>query len=107
MHLLLSGPTGLVGSAVLQTMLTNASITKVTLLSRRDVAQAAGHSKCNVLIHKDFTSYPPETMEKLKDVDGVVWALGISSIGVPKPYVPYAVSWFGQRQGGERVEWKY
>ncbi len=86
MHLLLTGATGLVGSGVLHSMLSNPAVTKVSILSRREVKQAEGHEKARVLIHKDFTSYSPETMAQLKDLDGVVWALGISAIGVSKPY---------------------
>lgn len=87
MHLLLTGATGLVGSAVLQTMLTTPSITKITILSRRPVpqAEAAKSPKVHTIIHKDFASYPPSVMEDLKDVEGVVWALGISSTLVTKP----------------------
>ncbi len=102
MHLLLTGATGLVGSGVLHSMLTNPAVTKISILSRREVKQAEGHEKAAVIIHKDFTSYPPETVAQLKDVDGVVWALGISSIGVPKPYIPpFLISYYfpGSRNG--------
>ncbi|KAH7350589.1 hypothetical protein BKA65DRAFT_242008 [Rhexocercosporidium sp. MPI-PUGE-AT-0058] len=84
MHLLLTGATGLVGSAVLQTMLTTPSISKISILSRRPVAQAEGHSKANVIIHKDFAEYGTEVLNQLRDVHGVVWALGISSTKVGK-----------------------
>ncbi|KAL5322121.1 hypothetical protein ACEPPN_010090 [Leptodophora sp. 'Broadleaf-Isolate-01'] len=84
MHLLLTGATGLVGSAVLQTMLTTPSISKISILSRRPVAQAEGHSKVKVIIHKDFTEYGTDILDGLRDVQGVVWALGISSMKVGK-----------------------
>ncbi|KAH6675557.1 hypothetical protein B0J14DRAFT_366463 [Halenospora varia] len=84
MHLILTGATGLVGSGVLHSMLTNASVSKVSILSRRPVPLADGHSKANVIIHKDFSSYPSEVLEQLKDADGVVWAQGISMMQVPK-----------------------
>ena len=88
MHLVLTGATGLVGSAVLQQMLVTPSVSKVSILSRRPVAQAEGHSKVHVIIHKDYATYPPELLNQLKDVDGVVWAQGISSVSVSKPYFP-------------------
>ena len=84
MHLVLTGATGLVGSAVLQNMITMPTVSKVSILSRRPVAQAEGHEKVKVIIHKDYTNYPSEVMAQLKDVDGVVWAQGISSTLVGK-----------------------
>ncbi|PVH80519.1 hypothetical protein DL98DRAFT_459562 [Cadophora sp. DSE1049] len=84
MHLVLTGATGLVGSAVLQTMLTTPSISKISILSRRPVAQAEGHAKAKVIIHKDFAEYGEDVLEGLRDVKGVVWALGISATQVGK-----------------------
>jgi uncharacterized protein YbjT (DUF2867 family) len=78
MHLILTGATGLVGSGVLQAMLTSKAVTSVTILSRRPVLQAEGHEKVKVILHKDFSNYPPELLEKLKGAEGCVWALGIS-----------------------------
>lgn len=88
MHLILTGATGLVGSAVLQTMLTTPAITKISILSRRPVAQAEGHEKAHVIIHKDFGSYDSALMQELKSAKGVVWAQGKSAIGMAKEYVP-------------------
>jgi hypothetical protein len=88
MHLVLTGATGLVGSGVLQHMINASSVSQVSILSRRPVPQADGCAKCNVIIHKDFTSYSNELMAQLKDVDGVVWAQGISQTKVEKEYVP-------------------
>jgi uncharacterized protein YbjT (DUF2867 family) len=85
MHLVLTGATGLVGSAVLQQMIVNQSVSKVSILSRRPVAQAEGHEKVKVIIHKNYAEYPPQLLEQLKDVDGVVWAQGISATQVSKP----------------------
>ncbi|KAH8820824.1 hypothetical protein F5884DRAFT_61978 [Xylogone sp. PMI_703] len=84
MHLILTGATGLVGSGVLHSMITNSNVTKVSVLSRRPVAQAEGHSKVQVIIHKDFTKYEPTLLEELKGAEGCVWALGISSTQVGK-----------------------
>lgn len=94
MHLVLTGATGLVGSAVLHQMLTTPSVTKLTILSRRPVAQAEGHTKANVVIHKDFSNYGSEVMEGLKDVKGVVWAQGISVNSVDKECEPLSISLF-------------
>jgi uncharacterized protein YbjT (DUF2867 family) len=92
MHLVLTGATGLVGSAVLQQMLVSPTVSKVSILSRRPVAQAEGQEKVKVIIHKNYAEYPKEVLEQLKDVDGVVWAQGISSTLVSKPYVSSLLS---------------
>ncbi|PQE04754.1 nucleoside-diphosphate-sugar epimerase protein [Rutstroemia sp. NJR-2017a BBW] len=84
MHIILTGATGLVGSGVLQTMLINPSITKLSILSRRPVPQAENHNKANVIIHKDFTTYPESVLDQLKGAEGCVWALGISSVGMDR-----------------------
>jgi uncharacterized protein YbjT (DUF2867 family) len=84
MHLILTGATGLVGSAVLHHMINSPAITTVSVLSRRPVPQADGHPKVRVIIQKDFTKYPSEIMEKLKGAEGCVWAQGISATQVTK-----------------------
>lgn len=84
MHLILTGATGVVGSAALQYMLVTKSVTKVSILSRREVPMAEGHEKAQVIIHKDFNNYPPEVLEKLNGADGCVWALGVSQNAVDK-----------------------
>ncbi|KAG9238423.1 hypothetical protein BJ875DRAFT_502058 [Amylocarpus encephaloides] len=84
MHLVLTGATGLVGSGVLHHMINASSINQVSILSRRPVPMAEGHVKVKVIIHKDFTTYPSEVLNQLKDVDGVVWAQGISQTKVNK-----------------------
>ena len=86
MHLILTGATGLVGTACLHQMLINNAVTKVSVLSRRPVPMADGHSKMNVIIHKDYNNYPPEVMEKLKGATGCVWAQGVSATEVSKEY---------------------
>lgn len=84
MHLILTGATGLVGSAALRAMINRDSVTKISVISRRDVPQAAGCPKVQVLLHKDFEKYDSELIEKVKDANGVVWALGISQNVVAK-----------------------
>jgi uncharacterized protein YbjT (DUF2867 family) len=91
MHLVLTGATGLVGSAVLHAMLTTESITQITILSRRPVPMASALEskvKVKVILHTDYTSYPAEILEQLKDAHGVVWAQGCSQNDVDKKYGP-------------------
>ena len=86
MHLILTGATGLIGAGVLQHMLAAPEVTRVSILSRRPVALADGHSKAKVFIHKDFTSYSSALLDELKDANGCVWAQGISQNQVGKEY---------------------
>lgn len=90
MHLILTGATGLVGSAVLDAMIKTKDISKITLISRRPVpmAEDAGQpDRIKTIIHEDFTSYPPSLLDQVADATGCVWALGISQTQVSKEYV--------------------
>lgn len=89
MHLILTGATGLVGSSVLDAMLRSADIAKITILSRRPVpmAEDVKDPRIQVLIHENFQHYEPELLQKLKDADGCVWALGTSTTNVTEEYV--------------------
>jgi len=84
MHLILTGATGLVGAGVLHNMLNVPAVTKISILSRRPVPMAEGYPKANVIIHKDFTNYPPELLSQLEGAEGCVWALGVSVNDVNK-----------------------
>lgn len=84
-HLVLTGATGLVGSAVLHHMLENQQISRITILSRRAVKMAEGHEdKAKVVIHKDFKTYDQALLDELKDAQGCVWAQGVSQNDVSK-----------------------
>lgn len=86
-HLILTGATGLVGSAVLHHMLGDAAVSRVSILSRRPVDMAKGHEdKVKVIIHKDFSKYDQAVLEQLKDAQGCVWALGVSQNDVDAKY---------------------
>lgn len=89
MHLILTGATGLVGSAVLDAMIKTKDITKISIISRRPVkmAEDAKDPRINVILHKDFETYDRELLEKLKGAQGCVWALGVSQNAVGREYV--------------------
>jgi hypothetical protein len=38
--------------------------------------------KSRVIIHKDFSEYPPELMARIADHNACIWALGKSSSGI-------------------------
>jgi uncharacterized protein YbjT (DUF2867 family) len=89
MHLILTGGTGLVGSAVLDAMLKMKDISKISILSRRAVkmAEDAKDPRVNVIIHNDFTKYDAAVLKQLEGADGCVWALGIAQEQVSKESV--------------------
>jgi uncharacterized protein YbjT (DUF2867 family) len=92
-HLILTGATGLVGSGVLQQMLANESVSRISILSRRPVKMAEGHEgKAKVIIHKDFKTYDQALLDELKDAQGCVWAQGVSQNDVDKVSVTWTPS---------------
>ena len=80
MHIILTGATGLVGSAILHHMLSlpSGQIDKISILTRKPVPLAEGHPHVNVIFHQDFSTYPREILDQLTGADGCVWALGTS-----------------------------
>jgi NAD dependent epimerase/dehydratase family enzyme len=85
MHLILTGATGLVGTAVLDAMIRTKDITKISVLSRRPVKFT--DDRINVILHKDFASYDGDLLAKLQGAQACVWALGISQSEVSKESV--------------------
>ncbi|KAL5332195.1 hypothetical protein BJX70DRAFT_384856 [Aspergillus crustosus] len=79
-RLILTGATGLVGSATLNHILSlpKGEISALYILSRSPVPMAEGQPNVTVIEHKDFNEYPAELLEKLKGADGCIWAQGIS-----------------------------
>jgi uncharacterized protein YbjT (DUF2867 family) len=85
MHLILTGATGLVGTAVLDAMIKANNVTKISVLSRRPVKFT--DDRINVILHKDFTSYDSNIINQLHGAEACVWALGISQSEVSKESV--------------------
>lgn len=84
MHLILTGATGLVGSAVLDAIIKTKDVSKISILSRRPVKmpEDAKDPRINVILHKDFEKYDSELLRKLEGANGVVWARGINQSAV-------------------------
>lgn len=84
MHLILTGATGLVGTAVLDAMMKTPAVTQISILTRRPVpmVEAANNPRIKVIIHKDFAKYDPEVLKQLEGAAGCVWALGTSTTQV-------------------------
>ena len=120
-HIILTGATGLVGSAVLAQLLHSSTITRVSILSRRPIAATEGHKKANVIIQTDYSSYPQSVIDQLQDADGCIWAQGKSSVGMTeKDYTELTYDWplaaakaFGEMKGkdsssgGGRINFVY
>jgi len=81
-HILLTGATGHAGSGILAVALRSPAISHITIISRRPVSLAANNPKATVIIHQDFSSYPPDLLAKLHGITSCVWAQGISSVGI-------------------------
>ncbi|KAH9887271.1 hypothetical protein C8Q73DRAFT_713402 [Cubamyces lactineus] len=87
MRLILTGVTGVAGLAIYRAALSDSSVQKVTLLTRRPVPSWAklppnAEEKTETIIHKDFKSYPSDLAQRLAEHDGLVWALGRSAVGM-------------------------
>ncbi|KAL2823500.1 hypothetical protein BDW59DRAFT_97411 [Aspergillus cavernicola] len=86
MRLILTGATGLVGSAALNQILSlpAGEISALYILSRSPVPMAENQPHVTVITHKNFNEYPADLLEKLKGADGCIWAQGISQSQVSK-----------------------
>jgi nucleoside-diphosphate-sugar epimerase len=82
MKIVLTGSTGLIGSQILQECLSNPAITSVVALSRRELK--IQNSKLEVIIHEDFSTYPPALISQLADADACIYCLG-SNVPVSPP----------------------
>jgi hypothetical protein len=86
MHLILTGSTGLVGTAVLTHLLSlpTTQLSRLSILSRnKAIPLAANRPHVKIIEHSDFTNYPPSLLESLQGAHGVIWALGTSQNAVP------------------------
>ncbi|KXN89370.1 hypothetical protein AN958_05743 [Leucoagaricus sp. SymC.cos] len=72
MHLILTGATGTIGNSVLKQCLASPK------------GDDLDTTKADVIIHTNYTDYPPALLSKLKGSDGCIWAQGISQTQVPK-----------------------
>ena len=118
MHLILTGATGVVGSAVLNHIITHGTtshITKLTILSRNPSIPLLNTQKpppslqIDVIPHSDFLTYPTSLLSSLSDAEGLIWALGISQsqvsadeyITITRDYTLAAAKAFGSNPARE------
>ncbi|KAJ3556289.1 hypothetical protein NM688_g2104 [Phlebia brevispora] len=87
MRLLLTGATGVAGLNIYRAALTDPDVTSITILMRREMPSWAAvpsnaSQKTTTIVHKDFTSYPPDLVGRLVQHDACIWAMGKSSLGM-------------------------
>ena len=72
MRLILTGATGVVGSAALNHILSlpMGEISALYILSRSPVPAAENKENVTVIEHKNFNEYPPDLLKKLKGAGG-------------------------------------
>lgn len=71
MKLILSGPTGFIGSEILNQALADPSITSIIALSRKPLA--ISDPKLTVVIIDDFLTYSPDVLVQLAGADACIW----------------------------------
>ncbi|KAK9242621.1 hypothetical protein V1506DRAFT_64612 [Lipomyces tetrasporus] len=78
MKVILTGPTGYIGSEVLKQCILNPSITSIIALSRRNFEPpvADPEHKLRVIIHSDFTCFSPEVLAELGGAQACIYCLG-------------------------------
>jgi uncharacterized protein YbjT (DUF2867 family) len=72
-QLLITGVTGRIGSQVLAQALRLSSVSSVIALSRRPLPDLVRHSRLEVVVLGDFTSYSADVIAKLSKADGCIW----------------------------------
>jgi hypothetical protein len=76
MKLIVTGSTGLVGSALVRQCLASDQISHVVALSRRPLTlpeDITKSPKLTVILHDDFLHYPPELVAQLAGAEGCLW----------------------------------
>ncbi|KAL8853674.1 MAG: hypothetical protein Q9221_001485 [Calogaya cf. arnoldii] len=79
MKIILTGPTGHIGSNVLKAALAHPAITSIVAFSRRQlpISFADPQNKLKVIIQSDFTSYSDETLEACAGAEACIWGMGV------------------------------
>lgn len=71
MKVIITGATGRIGGAALQSALSNPTITTVVVLSRRDID--VQHAKLQTIVKKDYMQYTPEELGQLEGAEACIW----------------------------------
>lgn len=71
MKVIITGATGRIGGEALQTALSDSSITKVVVLSRRETG--IQHPKLETIIKKDYLQYTTGELAQLEGAEACIW----------------------------------
>lgn len=85
MKLVLTGVTGAAGIQIFRQAVLDATIMKITVLSRRALPSwmdIPENDKTEVIVLTDFLDYPSDLPARLAGHDACIWALGKSSMGL-------------------------
>jgi nucleoside-diphosphate-sugar epimerase len=76
MRVVITGATGLVGSAVVRQCIATQAITEALILTRKPLPRdISDNPKITVIIHEDFGSSPPELLTRLSGAEGCIWCV--------------------------------
>jgi hypothetical protein len=74
MKIIITGCTGLVGSALLRQCVASEAVSHVFVLARRPLPDHVAESpKVSVILHHDFSTYPPALLDQLAGAEGCLW----------------------------------
>lgn len=74
MKVIVTGSTGLVGSAVVRECIANDKITHAFVLSRKELPKdITENPKISVIIHEDFSTYPEHLLKQLEGAEACIW----------------------------------
>jgi nucleoside-diphosphate-sugar epimerase len=74
MKVIVTGATGRVGSQLVLHCIENSAITSVFVITRKPLPESTtSNNKVTVILHEDFSSWPPELLDKLSGAEGCLW----------------------------------
>lgn len=74
MKVIVTGCNGLVGSALVRQCIANDNISHVFALTRKPLDEAVAKStKVTVILHDDFSTYPPALLSQLAGAEACLW----------------------------------
>lgn len=117
-YIILTGATGLIGSAVLSSLIASPTVTRISVMSRRPIPDALTDAKVEVILHHDYHFYPTSILARLDGASGCIWAQGKSSVGMAEPdYTALTHDWpiaaakafanIGGREEGRNMNFVY
>ncbi|KAI4098501.1 MAG: hypothetical protein LQ339_006379 [Xanthoria mediterranea] len=82
MKILLTGPTGHIGSNVLQAALLHPAITSIIAFSRRQLPTPFPdpQNKLQLIIQSDFTHYSDDVLEVCAGAEACIWGMGVANM---------------------------